>query len=413
MAGENTVTTANALYKKVYGKKLVDVRPKSSVIQDLVPFSQSQRVGDSYNEGIMLQPPNGFTYNGSAGGVAALNSPANMVSKQASVTPSEINLREQMAYAAMSRAVDQGEAAFKSLTSEVLVGMKAAHHNRVEASALHGQRGYGTVESVTANGSDADVVFTAATFAPGLFWAFGVGSKWDSYTGATKNNASGVLTVLSINAASRLITVSYTGTMGSEIAAGDVFYPQGAYSTADMMGLMSQASNTGSMFGIDAALHSNWKGNSFAIGGPLSYGLVEDCLSQLRDRGADSTLAVLLSNRIYSQLVVELSQLRIISGESTVGKQGFKSISYESPDVGTVQLIKHPFMKQSEGLILPVDNVIRSGSSDVSLGIPGSGDGEVFMYVAGYNAVEVQTFSDQFVLLQKPSCAGIMTGITT
>jgi len=415
MSGETTVAAATGLFKTVYGTKLNDVRPVSSVIQDRWAFLGAKRVGATYNEGVLLQMPNGASYLGSAGGVSALNAAANAVSKQTSITPSELVMREQMAYAAMARAVSEGEAAFKSLTSETIVGMKSAHHNRVEASLLHGQRGYGTVASVAASGSNGAVTFTDATWAPGMWWAFGVGSRWDSFTGSTKNNATGVLTVVSISASSKTVVFSYTGTLGSEVAAGDILYPQGAYdgtTHSDMLGLMSQAGNTGSMFGIDAATYSNWLGNTADFAGVATYSKFEAEFGNLRDRGADGTLVAFLPNKTFSQLAVELANLRII-GATSQGKQGFKTLSYDSADVGAVELVKHPFMMQGEALVVPSSAILRSGSTDVTMGIPGNAStGDVFMYVPGSNAVEIQSFSDQFVLDRKPNHSLVITGIT-
>lgn len=416
MSGENTATSASGIYKRVYGTRLNKILPKSSVIQDRFPWSKSERVGESYQEGVQLQPPNGFSYNGEGGGVQALNAPQNGVTKQATVKPSEIVLREQMAYAAVSRAVEAGDAAFEALTEATFTAMKVAHHNRIEGSLLHGQLGYGTVESIVDNTSYVSVTFTAETWAPGMWWAFGVGSRWDSFTGNTKNNASGVLTVKNITASTRTVDFLFTGTASAEVAGGDIFFPQGAYdgsTNQDMLGLMAQASNTGTTFGLDSTLYPNWKGNSFPCGGPLSFAFVEDCLGSLRDRGAEGSILLGLSNKVYSRLIAELQALRLIPADITKGKAGFRSVSMDSPDFGEVEFLRMPFMQQGKGLFLPEDYVIRSGSSDTSLGINGSKQGDIFMYVPGYNAMEVQSFSDQFSFLQKPCHAGIITGITS
>lgn len=420
MAGENTITTANGLYKKRYSKSgLNNVKPKSAVLQEKYPYSASERVGESYNEGVELQGPNGFTYAGSAGGVNTLNSASNMVIKPATITPHELDLREQISYTAMSRAVEQGETAFGSLTDTVLAAMKTAHHNRVEGCLLHGQRGYGTIESSTdvSAGTVMDVVITAETWAPGLWWAYGVGSRWDAFTGTTKNNAGAVLTVTAITASTRTIRFSYSGTLATEATAGDVLYPQGAWdgtTYTEMLGLLSQAANTGSMHGIDAATYPNWKGNTKAVGGALTFSIVEEFMSELRDRGAgEASLSLYLSNLRYSNLVNEMVQFKMISAEAANAKAGFRSVSLNTPKMGEVSIIAHPFMKQGEGLILPDDEVKRSGSSDVAFGIPGSKGGDVFFHLEGYTAIEARSYCDQFALLRKPGWAGVLTGITS
>src|SRR5579885_1853195 len=212
MSGELTATNANGLFKRVYDPKVRDLRPKTAVLQKLIEFNEAKKLGESYQMSIALQNPQGITYLGSTGGVSALNNPVSMIFKQATLQGSEINLREQIAYKALSSAVEAGEAAFKALTSEVVVAMQNSTSNRVEAALLHGQRGYGTVESVTDNTGNADIVFTAATWSPGLFWSIGPGSFWDSFTGTSINN-SGTLQLNSVTSASRKINVTYSGTI--------------------------------------------------------------------------------------------------------------------------------------------------------------------------------------------------------
>jgi hypothetical protein len=420
MAGENTFTTANGLFKRVYDKKVRDLRPKTAILQRLIDFNDQQKLGESYQISVMLRPPNGFTYAGSSGGVTSLKQPRNMVSKQASLVGSEIDLREQISYKALSSAVEAGEGAFKSITSEIVSGMQNASSNRVEAALLHGQRGYGTVESINDLGSNTgEIVLTDATWS-GMWWAFGEGATLDSFTGTTKNNATGALVITDngIDAANRKLTVTYSGTFSSEVAAGDILWPEGANAGAssfnEMAGLCPQAANTsGTSLGLSAAVYSNWKGNTKAVNGPPSHQVVEEAIGELRDRGAQGQLMVFCASKAYSQLIVELAQLRQFdqSYSTEKAKQGFKSVSYFSPEVEEVAITYHPFMKRSEMLILPIEECERVGSSDITFGVPGMKE-EFFTLVQGSNAVELQNFTDQAVALKKPNFSYLLTGLT-
>ena len=286
MAGEVDVAAANGILKRVYDPKLGDVRPKSSILQRRHKFDNANKVGESYQYGVLVQPPNGFTYLGSSGAVKPLNTPRNSVIRQASITPFELDLREQVSWAAMSRAAEAGDQAIKQLTGELVIGMKNAMANRLEAGLLHGQRGYGTVESVTdAGGGVADVVISAATWAPGVFWAFGNESTWDIFTGTTKNNTGTLGILKGINSATRTVKITFSGTLSGEIAAGDVLYPAGANAGSgnfdELPGYIKQASNTnGVSLGIDAGLYPNWGGNLVDVAGANpSHGVVEELLS--------------------------------------------------------------------------------------------------------------------------------------
>jgi hypothetical protein len=297
-----------------------------------------------------------------------------------------------------------------------VAGMQVAEANRVEASILHGQRGYGTVESVTDLGSNvAAVVITAATWAPGLWWAVGEKSTWDSFTSTTKNNGSGALILESITTSTRTLNITFVGTLASEITAGDVLYPEGAYdgsTHSDMPGLLSQiGTTTGSNLGLSATTYSNWRGNTYAVGGPISHGVIEDALSQLRDRGASGRLVLFVSNKGFSVLALELLALKLIATDASKVKHGIRSVTYVSADVGEVEIVNHPFMKQGEFAILPEDECERVGSSDVTFELPGRGD-EIFTYLPDYNAVQLGCFADQAVICKRPNHAMLGTGIT-
>lgn len=407
------------MFKKVYDPKVRDLRPSSSILQRRIKFNKDKRVGEEYRVSVVLRPPNGFTYVGSAGAITALKAARNMVQKQAALTPFEIDLREQIALTVLSRAVEEGEGAFVNSTKAIVAGMQMSSANRIEASMLHGQRGYGTVESATDNGDGTcNVGFTAATWAPGLWQALGEGSTWDSFTSTTKNNGTAVLVLQSITQSTRTVKFTFSGTLATEVAAGDVFFPEGANAGAgthnDMPGLLAQASNTsGTSLGLSAATYSNWAGNTYDFAGPLSLEGVEDFLSQLRDRGAEGMLSVLLPNKGYSVLHSQVNQLRQIdqSYSAEKAKIGQKAIGYASPEVGDIEFINHPFMKRGELAVLPLEECSRVGSSDITFEIPGMKE-KFFRMLDGYNAVELANFTDQAVIDCKPNHSGVGTGIT-
>jgi hypothetical protein len=417
MAG-TTVTDISGLLKRVYDSSVKDVRPTCAILQRRHDFDTAKRVGESYQITVALSPPNGFTYVGSAGNIATLKAARTMVLKQASLTPVEIDLREQVAYAVMSRAAEQGEGAVKQFLSELMPSMQSSSANRIEGSMLHGGRNYGIVESVTDEGSNvAKVVFTAATWAPGLFWAYGPNSTWDSSTAGTVANTA-ALVLTQVNSKERYIRVTYTGAIGTQINVGDLWQPEGAQTAVstfnDMSGYCAQASNTtGTSLGLSGTTYTNWQGNTEDIGGPISHQILEDKLAYLRDRGADAKLTAYISNRGFSALVSELAQLRNFdaSYEQAKGKTGVRAISYFSADVGEVEIIPHPFMKWGEALILPDAECKRVGSSDITMEVPGMSE-KFFQFVNGSNAVEFGTFTDQACALKKPNHSFLITGIT-
>lgn len=441
MAGETDVSAVNGLAKRVYDKAIVDARPGVSIAQRKIGWDKGTRnIGESYQVGVALQPPNGFTYPGSAGGVTTLKAPRNSIIKQASIIPFEMELREQMVYTALSRAAKEGEGAFKQLAGEVFLAMKKAMVNRLEASALLGQQGWGQVSSVTDNGSGiqvtlggvtyntADIVMTTNSWAPGLWWALGVGATMDSYsslTSGSKHNSGGAIILAGIfvngsavTSAPFTIRVAYSGSFGTQVQANDILVPEGTYDGTtfyEMPGLITQLSNTsGTSLGLSATTYPNWAGNTYAVGGNINSEIVEDGISKLRDRGAEGKLEYWCGNKQFSVLMNELKQLRIIdsSYKPTQGQTGFKEIEYFSPDIGEVALVNHPMMPYQYGIALNPNDAGRVGSSDITFGVPGMESEQLFVLVQNTNAAEVQAFTDQAIIHKRPGFGMVFTGIT-
>lgn len=424
MAGETTFAEINGLAKRVYDKSgLQKFRPPTSIITSRIGWDKGTRnIGEAYQVPIVVRPPNGHTYSGSAGGANTLKQARNMVIKQATITPFEYELREQASFAALSRAAQEGEGSFAQLAGTMMKAMKESAGNRLEMSILLGQRTYGEVEQVTDNGdSTADIKITAATWRPGLWWTMGEGATLDSFTSTTKNNASGPIILAGVKSASRTITVTWTGTLGSEIAAGDNLYPEGAYDGTtwyEMPGLIAQARHTSGVgpIGLNATTYSQIKGNTKDVAGPLTFDVMEEACGELRDRGVATKLSFYCANKRFSQLLSELKSMRIIDQSYNPQKQktGYKSAEFVTPDIGEVELINHPFLAWGEFLLQDETEIGRVGSSDIRFGVPGI-DGEdcpVWEKVANTTAAEVILFADQCVINKRPSHAMHGTGIT-
>ncbi len=420
---EATLTDINGMTKRVYDKLGIhDLLPASSVYTDLIGFDGgTHAIGESYRIPVVLEPPNGFTYAGSSGGAVTLKAGRPMLVKQAEVVPFEMELREQVTYAALSRAHADGEGAFGRLAGTYMTQMKKSAANRLELQILRGQQPLGIVETVTDTGSQtADLTITTATWAPGIWWAVGKKATLDSFTSTTKNNGSGALITNGLNTAARKVNVTYTGTLADEIDAGDTLWFEGAWTGTtfnEMPGLITQASNlTGTSLGLSADTYQNWKGNTQDISGNMTFNALENMVSQLRDRGAEGEITAGFSNIVYSQLMNELKALRVFDSSYSPekGKTGVKGMVAYSPQVGEIKLINSPFFTQSECLLLTTSDCARVGSADMTFGIPGVDASEQVFWerVPNTNAAEIQFYVDQCVCIKEPGHSFYGYGIT-
>lgn len=424
MAGEVTFESVNGLSRKVYDSTVVNTLPTTAVLQRLFPLQANKRLGDTYQQSVVLQPPNGITYEGSDGSVQTLVTPSGMVIKQASLAPFATSLREQSTIVAMSRLQEQGEGSLESYIAQSMLAMKGSIANRVEASLLRGQSpsGYGVVQSVTGVNSDyADVVFTEASFAAALFWAFASGSKWSTWQagGVARMNTDDAIKLLRVDEDTRTVRFKITGTFAASFVAGDILFPfsarSGAATYREAIGLMGQASNTtGVLMGIDAGTYPTWAGNVANVGGNFTFATLERYLGRLRNRGADGKIIALVPELLWGNLSAELMASRMVdsSYSPAKGRTGVKALEYTTRKLGDVDIIAHPFLPDGESLLLPEAEVARIGSSDVTFGIPGETDAPFWSRVGNTNAAELQCFTDQAILLRAPSQAYALAGIT-
>lgn len=409
--------------KRVYDNVIHNLLPKSAVCINRASWEKGTRSnGESYQIPVCVVPPNGFTMAGSAGtATTTLKTGRPMKIVQASVSPFEMDLREQTLWVNLSRMAQAGVGAVDSYFGEVMKNMKLAAMNRLEATTLLGQHGVGVVESCTGGSTTATVVITAATWRPGFWWAMGPGATFDSFTTTTKNNSSGPLILTGITTSTRTLTFTNTGTATSECAAADVLYFEGSYDGTtyyEQPGLLEQAENTtGTSLGISGTTYPNWQGNTKSVGGVLSFDVVEDLCGELRDRGCSDSLSVMVANKNYSSLASELRAMRVIDSSYQPSKQkaGQRSIGFETPEMGELEVVIHPFMAWGEAYIQQDQQIARVGSADIGFGVPGlpnNGKEQFLRNIADTNAVELIMYTDQCVANKRPNFSYLATGIT-
>jgi hypothetical protein len=418
---EVTFDEVSGLAKKVYDSSgVADYQPSCAIITQDAPWTDMARTGESYSMSVVVSPPNGFTYAGSAGGSNALKAARNMVVKQAEITPFELDLREQVTFAALSRLVGENKSSFANLQTTMQKAMKKSAAIRLECAGLRGQRSLGTVEAVTDLGSSQmDITITAATWAPGLWWALGNNATLDSFTSTTKNNGSGPLILKGITRASRKIKVTHSGTYSDQVAVGDTLWFEGAWDGTtfyEMPGAMTQAAHISGVgpVGLNVTTYPSFQGNTYDVAGGFSSEVAEDMAGQLRDRGAEGAVRCYLPNLTYGEIANELKANQAIGISYNPQRQKFGQASFtqESKDVGPIEYVNHPFLQWGEAFMAPEGAFIRGGSSDIVPYLPGTDREKLWRLVEGYTLCETLLFSDQFLLVKAPPHCLVATGIT-
>jgi hypothetical protein len=412
MAVANTPTTLVGDFKNLYQESgLVQAIPQWMIVQDRFAFKEAEATGQYYVFGVTLQRENGFTYapsSGTGSGVVTLNASVAGYVGQAQVEGYAIYLRSRLSYDAAAKASRAGKKAFAQAYGAVLKNMKESHQYRLELSLLYGRDGLGIVSTNTSG----VLVITDATWATGI-WGAGIKDAiLEAFTGvtATETQHNGDLTISAVSISAKSVTV--TGTSAA-VVANDVLYFKGARTTTaynECAGLYRVLTNATTLFNIDAATQQLWQANSYAVGGQLSLTAIMQASSIGMSFGLEKALLLCAPER-FSQLASDEAALRRYVSDTPNAKRGAKGITFILGTVD-VEICPHPLLKQGHAMLLAEDTVMRIGATDITFGMPGSGE-DMTVHVTDSTAIEFRSMSDQAIFSEKPAQNVLLTGITS
>lgn len=411
-----TVANLDGLFKDQFHKDVEDLKPQHVLLQDLIDWVPSDKMnGEFYSVPTLLRSNQGVTYLGESGGIGTLVTAKPAIMKEAQIKGSEINVRGQLSYKALSQAATAGARAFKKASAWLVEDLASVAHIRVEIAALYGQAGLGTIETYTVvSGSTYDVKITDPTFAPGI---------WVSLEGAVlevfKANAAvgdRKLTVETVNTTARTVRVTQGGTTGTP-AAGDNLFFEGANAGAgaykEMCGLYNQfAAVSGTLFNIDRGAYTLMQGNVVpTVGVPTKAKIVQASMHAV-DKGCMSELICLVGTKAWAQLAAEDMALRRFDGSYSPSKSesGSEELVYTSVN-GPIKVVCHPMVKNGHAFIFNSKDILWVGSSKPTFEIPGMAE-KFFRLVDGSNAIELQNYADIAIYAIKPSQTVLLTGLT-
>ncbi len=411
MAQVNSPDTLSGLFKEVYSKLgLIIAVPTWAICQDRFPFEQGEAIGESYVVAVTLSKEGGFVYAPSMGSNAVPASPTPVAAniQQAKIQSYAIYLASQLAYAAAARAASQGKAAFKSAYAAVLQNMKFSHMYRLECSLLYGQSGLGVVS----NNATGVLTISDATFASGIWGAGLKGSILEAWTATTQSATqhNGDLVISAVSIANKTVTV--TGTSSSVIPNDNLYFKSSRTSSDwnECPGLFSILSNRGQMFGIDGSLYDAWVSQYLLVNGQVSLTYIMRLMALCQAYGLEKA-ALFINPSRFADLAADEAALRRYNDAGTNAKRGPKAIEFDMGGV-SIEIMSHPMLKLGHAFLLPVDEVHRIGSTDVTMALPGSGE-ELSVQVSSSTAIEFRSMSDMAIFLEVPARAGLLDGLTS
>lgn len=417
-----STTDLSGLFKQAYADDLIDLVPEASILRKNIDFvSKTEKLGDAYNQPVIVAQEHGVSYAGPNSGAFTLNPSITMKTQNAIVGGYQMLLRSALDYESAAKASSSVNA-FRDATQLQVENMLESINKRLEIALLYGQSatGLGSVAS-SANG---DATHTVITFNAGQ-WASGLWSGTENASidylradGTTKVNTVGALTVVSVDVTNKKITVSGAA---ADIAAVDAWiatpHADGVVkfygaSGNEMVGLDKIMLNTGSLFNIDASVYSLWKANTYAVGGNLTQAIVNKAIGAAQARGLAEDVDLIISPLVWGYLNNDAAANRRYQGDNmTKVDTGAKVIEYHSQN-GVIRIHSHIFCKEGDGFMLPFERAKRIGAQDVSFKIPGSQEGEIFRQLTDQAGFEFRVYTNQSLIVETPAKCVKLTGIT-
>lgn len=402
----NTLTSLNSIFKYVHDKKLRDLKPNSSIVYNMAAFDEANAVGRKYLCPVVLSYELGFTFGD--GGAFAYNDDVAGVYEEIEIDPNPVVLKSRLSI----EAADRMSRSDKSMLDHMALRagqMKASLLKMAEIEMLHGRTGVGVISGNPAvdtapTPDQATVIFTAASWAPGI-WGGMEGAKLECRNGATKVNANGDLTLVSVDFDNKTIVVSGDNTDLTDLADGYNIFFKGAYSNGQY-GVKYQLDTSGSVFGIDNSVYALRKATEVTVSGALTMKAVLDGRAKAVGRaGLDEDCVLLVSSASFENLNVDLAALAAIDQRYSEREQaaGSQGIIYHGQG-GKIRIVAHPMMMEGDAFMLPEKGMKKIGSTDITFkDIDGSE--EAWKHLEGYHAYQLTgRFSFQILIYEPGKC---------
>ena len=431
-ATAETTAAAAGLLKQAYDDEVISkIVPASSIIQEEVDFvPDAQKEGAQFNAPVLLSLPSGFTYGPGYATYQAII-PSNV--QYAFLTGSNINLRDGIANDLISRAMNDKNS-FMTASKYVMMALQKSMRKELELNLLYGSTGLGQVTAYTnLSSTSTTLYFSFGTWAPAI-WSGLENATINFFLAGVQEGAGFTITAVTIAQQ----TPTFGGSINVTGSSGDITSLQNAIGTTfvngataggtavdvymntsfgnQMVGIKGILGATGTLFGLNTATYSVWQPNSFTCSSaPLSIGKVLDAGALAVARGAeDETLDVLVNPTSYANLIVEASSARRYDGswKKDTLANGARYIEYYGPN-GKMRIIAHPFVKQGEGFILPLEDAKRIGSTDITFDLPGFAGPALYLPSPTNTGVEVRVFTrlKHCSCRVKPSHSVLLTNI--
>ena len=417
----NEVSTLNGLFKERYADKVKQLVPDHVKLYNAVKFDTSKKVGDSYNEPVILSLESGFTYGGEGGSLFELNQVKEFKMRKASIKARELVLRSAISIGALSRSGSDQQAIEKAM--DLMVGnmLKSVYH-RLEVQMFYGQSGIaaceGTVSLLVAPNPQAgntEISIDEAEWAAGI-WNGTCGHEIEIFA----NNLStkrGTYSIVGYSLANRTVTVAGDATADGIVATDVIHFKGASTATSDpeglarneFLGIHGIATEQSSLFGINNSNEPLFQGSIVDVGASamspaiLSFAKIEEGIAAMVEKGLmEEEVSCYVNPKQWNSLLSELDAKRQIdsSYSPAKGEKGQREIVFHGQN-GNVKVIASTFVKEGYSYLVCEKDLKRIGSEEVTFKRP---DGEEYLeLLEGFHGIEMRCYTDQALFTARPA----------
>jgi hypothetical protein len=417
--GYNDNDALNATWKEVYAPEINKLVPQEAVFMKEVPFAEAEKMGDKFIEPVQVAAPQGITHLGQNASVETLLSAKAGLYKEAQIDGYGLVGREAISYSTAAKMASD-KSTFVKWANLLAPGLKESIMKRLEIAAIWGghSTGLGVVSAVSNSTVTTICTISAATWSAGI-WGGLEGATVDVWTtafGALRTTS--VATITKVDFENKQITLVGDATQMGNVAATDIIVFQGAVYSAsvmkEMLGLAVQAANTtATMWNIDAAAYSLWKGNTYGAAGAMTMAKCLAAAGKCAARGLKSGMDLFVSVDSFNVMNTDQAALRSFdkSYRPDEAESGNDRLVFHGP-AGRLSIRPHLYMKNGYALGVSMQSLKRIGSTDVTFNLPGKNDGEVFLHLPDKNGYEIRAMSEQAIYTNKPCHSVLISGIS-
>ncbi len=424
----SAMANLTGLFYEKYADKVETLYQTVSILKNDIAFVSGKNApGANFNQPVIMSPEQGFTYAAPSATPApvSMNGAISMQMVNAQVAPYQMMARCVLDYETANRSI--AGRAFEPAAVMQMANVLEQANTRLELSLLYGQEGLGVSSgSVNVSATSTDITFTLATWSDAA-WGSTLNASVQFWTAGgvlISSGADSVFTVTRATTGTRVVRVTGTATgitaLDAATAAGaSAFFfgtRTGAAAFNEMPGLSKIATNSGTLFGIDAAQYDLWKGNSYSVGGALTLAKLQAAIAVAAGRGLKQDVKVYVPVSAWANLLTEQTALRRYDGGSmgSTVKTGAENIEFFSQN-GKMSIIPHPFVKNGDAFIAAPSKLRRIGSTDISFTVPGpeGKNKDMFQDLVDSAGYQYKLYTGQTLFCSAPATLIKLTGIVS